>query len=332
MKILLVGEFLPTRIEVSYTRAFNQLSCKVKVFDTGQANRLNKFFWEYAINKNLLKCLDSFRPNLIFVFKGYFLFPKTITRIKESYKCPIFCFNTDDPFNLSASGSSNNNILASIPHYDYYFSFSRRLLDPIQKSGAKNVGYLPFGFDPELHYPEKPSPAEKALYANDIVFIGNWDREREKWLNALGEFELGIWGEEYWSSRCGSKKLRLQWHGKAAYGKELSKVLNSCAISLNILRLQNKGSHNMRSFEAPACRAFVLSELSDELLDFFTEDKETVYFSSLQEMQEKAKYYLSHPEKRDRIAQAGYQRCISSGYSYYNRAKNILALYEKQFL
>ena len=113
------------------------------------------------------------------------------------------------------------------------------------------------------------------------------------------------------------------------YGEDMSKVLNSSKISLNILRKQNKSSHNMRTFEAPACGAFVLAEKSDEQLEFFEEDKEAVYFSSPKELREKVVYYLKHEEERKNIAQAGYQRCFKSGYSYLDRAKKILNVYEK---
>jgi spore maturation protein CgeB len=329
MDILLIGEFLPTRLEVSYNRAFESLGLGVRVFDTGQANRLFTRGWEYLINKKLLNVLRGPTPDLILVFKGFFLWPKTIEEIKRKNKCLVFCFNADNPFNLSTLGSSNRNILGSIPYYDCYFSFNHDILEQLKKQGAQKAGYLAFGFDAELHFPVKPTCKEEKVFASDLVFVGNWDKERERWLGVLKDSDLGIWGERYWARHCKDRDLRRKWRGQVMYASNFSKVLNSSKISLNILRLQNKGSHNMRTFETPACGVFVLSERSPEIEGFFKEDKEIVFFSTPEELKEKARYYLTHPQEREDIAKAGYQRCLSSGYSYTERARNILEVFNK---
>lgn len=329
MKLYLVGEFFKARLEGLYKKAFQSLGCQVRYFDTGQPDRFLGVFWEHIINKSMPEDLDSFVPDLIIIFKGFHIWPKTINKIKNKKKCLIFCFNSDNPFNLSSPGASNKNILNSIPYYDCYFTFARILLEAIKKAGAIEVKHLPFGFDLKLHRPIEPTSEEKAIYANDLVFVGSWDDEREYWLKGLTDFDLGIWGEDYWSKRCKDRQLRKRWRGEAVYGEDQSRVLNSAKISLNILRIQNKGSHNMRTFEAPACKAFVLSERSLEIEDFFKEDEEIVYFSSPLELQDKARYYLKHHQERERIARSGYKRCISSGYSYTDRARKILEIYNK---
>jgi spore maturation protein CgeB len=329
MKILLVGTFLPGRMELSYERAFRQLGCEVKRFDTSEVKWILNNFWEPVINKRIWRDLNNLKPDLVLVIKGYCLWPKTIKKIRELKRCLVFCFNSDNPFNLISRGASNKNILSSIPYYDCYFTFSRRFIEFIRRQGAERVEYLPFGFDPDLHYPVSLTDIEKQKYGNDIVFVGNWDEEREYWLKFLKNFDLGIWGENYWRRRCKDKDLRLKWRRKAMYGEDMSRVLNSSKISLNILRVQNKGSHNMRTFEAPACGAFVLAERSDEAREFFEEDKEAVYFSTPEELRDKARYYLEHDEERRKIARAGYQRCMTSDYSYLDRTKKILKVYEE---
>lgn len=329
MKILLVGRFLPERLDLSYQRAFRKLGCEVICFDMGDVNKFLRFCWEAIVNKKIRHVLDTFKPDLLLVMKGIYLWPRTLKEIEEVKKQLIFCFNTDNPFNLSSYVISNNNILDSIPYYDCYFTWSKLLIEPLLKIGAKKVEYLPFGFDSNLHHPIDVSCDEKKLYGNDIVFVGNWDKEREYWLKKLEDFDLGIWGRHYWNTRCKDKKLRRAWHRKAMYGRDMSKVLNASRISLNILRIQNKGSHNMRTFELPACGAFVLAERTQEAKEFFEEGKEAVYFSNPKELKEKAGYYLSHEQERKNISQAGYQRCLNSGYSYLDRAKRILKVYEE---
>ncbi|MCG8403893.1 MAG: glycosyltransferase [Phycisphaerales bacterium] len=68
----------------------------------------------------------------------------------------------------------------------------------------------------------------------------------------------------------------------------------------------------------------MLADRTEDHLASFEEDKEAVFFSSTEEMVDKAKYYLKNDEARERIAQAGYRRCLESGYSNYDRARLML--------
>ena len=118
-------------------------------------------------------------------------------------------------------------------------------------------------------------------------------------------------------------------------GEEFSKVCNSAKIILNIIRKQNFeypgrniSSHNMRTFEVPACGGFLLSARTDEAKGFFEEDREAVYFSTPEELKQKIDFYLKNEELRKEIAEAGYKRLSNSSYSYIDRAKKIIEVYE----
>jgi len=65
------------------------------------------------------------------------------------------------------------------------------------------------------------------------------------------------------------------------------------------------------------------------LFRLFKEDKEAVFFDSKEELLKKIKYYLNHEKEREKIAEAGYRRCINSGYNYRDRLKYMLNKIEK---
>lgn len=344
MKILLGGTFLMGYLELSLERYFKEYECQVYRLDIAKiirdstlyfldknpiSRRLCRRYWEELINKSFIELFRKIIPDLVLVYKGYYICPDTIKLIRDSGKALIFCFNGDNPFNIDSPGVSNKNILDSIPQYDCYFIWTSSLIEPLFKAGARKVECLPFGFDPLLHYPVDLSETERRLYGNDIAFVGSWDKERERWLKEIATFDLGIWGEGYWKTHCKDKSIRNKWREMAVYGENMSKVLNASKVSLNILREQNKENHNMRTFEAPACGAFVLAERSKEEKYFFEEDKEAVYFSSPEELRDKIVYYLKHEEERKKIAKEGYKRCVSSEYSYFYRVKQILNSYKE---
>jgi spore maturation protein CgeB len=304
--------------EAIYNQQLALLKTKVtkRVFFKTFSVFLQKEFYRVALEK---------KPDLILVLKGWFFNPYLLMAIKNALPDTVFaCFNTDNPFNVKHFGSSNEWIRRSIYLYDVYFIWGRFLMEQLKQAGAQRVEYLPFGFDADTHHPVALEGPEYDKYKNELVFIGNWDEEREYWLKELVEFDLAVWGESYWKSRCKESRLRKKWRKRPLYGEEMCKVFSASGISLNILRQQNKGCHNMRTFEAPACGTFVLAERSPESCEFFAEDKEAVYFSTLQELREKAAYYITHDAERRQIARAGYERCISSGYTYLCRAKKIL--------
>lgn len=337
----MIGEFWRGSLCDSYFRAFKGIGCEIIFFDVAKEyksifrlidnfliNGLLKTYFSKLVNKKLIKLACDFKPDLCIIMKGQCIFPETISTIKAETKTMLFNINADDPFNRNR-GASSLYVRKSLSIFDCYFIWKRLLIEPLIKRGAKRVEHLPFGFDPTMHYPVEASGHEKQIDGNDIVFVGNWDKERENWLREIKDFDLGIWGEDYWGSCCRDRNLRKLWRKKAMYGEEMSKVLNSSKISLNILRLQNKGSINMRTFELPACKVFVLAERSLEAKEFFEEDIEAVYFSTPEELRDKVKYYLKHEEERNKIGQAGYQRCVTSGYSYLERAKKILEVYKE---
>ncbi len=65
-----------------------------------------------------------------------------------------------------------------------------------------------------------------------------------------------------------------------------------------------------RHFEIPACGAMQITEDGDVLSERYVPDKEIIIYSGMADCIAKTKYYLTHNEERERIAQAGYERTL----------------------
>jgi spore maturation protein CgeB len=91
---------------------------------------------------------------------------------------------------------------------------------------------------------------------------------------------------------------------------------------LNVMRHQNRLSHNMRSFESLACGVFTLSQRTPELTTMFRENDEVAFVSNREQLAERLTYWLSRPEDRRRIASGGYRRVEYDTYTV--RARTML--------
>jgi len=211
--------------------------------------------------------------------------------------------------------------------YDCYFTYSRKLIPKLYKLKAKRVEHLPFAWDPELHPPININSDDIQKYKSDIAFIGNWSPEREKWLESIADMDLAIWGTYLWERVRKGSPLLSKWRRKALIGEKFAKVSRSAKIMLNILNLQNKGSHNMRTFEVPGCGGFLLTERSEEQCEFFEEGKEIACFSTPKELREKIEYYLNHEEERRKMAKTAHEKV--KNHTYLHRARRILQVYQE---
>jgi spore maturation protein CgeB len=68
----------------------------------------------------------------------------------------------------------------------------------------------------------------------------------------------------------------------------------------------------------------MLAESSDLHRSLFEDGKEAVFFQSKEEMLEKLKYYLAHDKEREKIADAGFERGLKSGYDHTSRLKMVI--------
>jgi len=85
----------------------------------------------------------------------------------------------------------------------------------------------------------------------------------------------------------------------------------------------------MRTFEVPGYNGLLISERTEEQLFFFEEDKEAIYFDSIEELKDKLQFYKAHGSLVSKIKANGNNRSIKSGYAYQNRTKLMISYINK---
>ena len=95
-------------------------------------------------------------------------------------------------------------------------------------------------------------------------------------------------------------------------------------LYIGIVSKWNRNHTASRTFQIPALGAFLLHERNELVSQYFREGVEAEFFDSDDELLEKCRHYLAHPEERRRIAEAGRRRVIESGYSEPDRVRELL--------
>jgi len=272
------------------------------------------------LNKMFLQRAKEFKPDLVWVEMGRSVYSKTLRQIKEQLGCLLVNSYSDD-FMHKWSRHYNK----SIPLYDYIFTPREVNFEEYARYGAKNVGKFWKGYDPETIFPVELTDEEYEEFGSDVTFIGHFEPSRVKGLAKLAEAvgEMKIWGPGWDSAKLsGTLKNVVQY--RSVWNQEYRKALCGAKIVINYLSKWNRDTQASKSFEIPACGCFVLAERTEDHLASFEKGKEVEFFSNTDELVEKVHFYLLHDDLRQRIAKAGRQRCLTSGYSNYERIRVML--------
>ncbi|MCE9584819.1 MAG: glycosyltransferase [Planctomycetes bacterium] len=336
LRILLVGYSQPGALELSYKAALSRIpGVQADLFsiDAGEGRPANPSLVSRAlhrlrapgqngvIRKRLEATLKAARqaPDCVVVFKGMVFSRESLEKCAQASPKTIWVnLNPDDATNIEAKGSSNADVLGSLSFYDLYVTWSRSLAVRLKDGGCRRVERIPFGYDAEVHRP--PAGGENKT-PTGVSFVGTWDRERESALAAVADMDLRVFGGNWKRVKAGSP-LRSRIHDEALHGDRFAREIHSSLVSINLLRPQNRDSHNMRTFEIPAVGGLMLTQASAELPEFLAPGEACLTFETPREMRERIEQVLRNPGDFVRVRERGL-RMISS-HSYDARAAQLV--------
>mgnify|MGYP001567240978 CR=1 FL=1 len=265
------------------------------------------------VNRAIRAEIDNKRFDVVWIDKGVTIHPATLQYIKRhSPKSVLVSCSEDDMY---ARHSQTYWYLSGLKHYDIVFTTKTYNLAELKTLGARRTSLFLDSYDERLHRRVVLADSEIKQLACDVGFIGTFETDRAERMLYLAEhgIQVNVYGNG-WSKWVG-KNPGLIIHNKPLYGEEYIKAINAAKINLCFLRKINRDEVTSRSVEIPACGGFMLGERTKRHLDFFVEDKEAEFFYSNEELLKKVKYFLEKFEEREKIAQAGRERCEKSGYS-----------------
>ncbi|KAA9036402.1 glycosyltransferase [Ginsengibacter hankyongi] len=277
-----------------------------------------------ALNKKVLQTIEEVTPEIIWVDNKPFLQSRALKKIRSKWPgIKIINLVTDDP-----TGKYKNAwrlCLRTAKYYDFHFVQRAVNIPELKKYGAKRVEICYRSYDPSLHRVVSLNAADLKKYKTPVGFIGTHESYREEYIVHLikNKIPVSITGND-WQHAKQWDVIKPHYKGPSVYGNAYIKTINGFDIALHFLRHTNRDEQDSRTFEIPACGTFMLAEKSGVHLSLFEDGKEAVFFETKEQLLEKIKYYLEHPDERKTIAKAGHERCTSSGYSHAARLQEVI--------
>lgn len=306
MRILILGsdeEWSIERYYMAYLREFKGVFVELYPLQNMfseyyRRNLLNKVLYRAGlsdilqkINTLVLDRVRRYQPEIIWVFKGMELLPSTIEEIKEINPKVIFVnYNPDNPFIFTGRGSGNANVRKAIDLYDHHFSYNLEVMDELGRRNQAEVSFLPFAHDLSIEGYRRVVSAT-GREEKKTCFVGNPDNERRDFLLALANkgVSIDIFGDN-WKRFIDHENIKLF---PAARNEAFWITLRRYRVQLNLLRIHNLNSHNMRTFEVPAVGGIQLAPDTKEHRMFFNLDKEIFLFSDVSSCVEKVNWLLN---------------------------------------
>lgn len=331
-RIMLIGSDKVWSLERIYCKHLVTLGHEVELFaaqnifyDYYGKNIFNKIVFRAglsgifrSINDELVKRVEKFQPNLVWVFKGMEVLPDTLERVK-AMGIKTVNYNPDNPFFFSGSGSGNQNVTRSIKLYDLHFTYDRDILHNIESRYKIPCCMLPFGFELAEELYEKSCQQEELI---KVCFLGNPDKWRVEFLEQIAEeVAVDVYGNNW---HIFTKHRNISVFGPV-YGEDFWKTLYRYRVQLNLLRPHNPASHNMRSFEIPGVGGIGLFPRTVDHEEYFESMGIANLYTGPGDCVNKAKQLLNlSPHQAALLRKNARKLSLESGYDYYSRTKQFL--------
>jgi hypothetical protein len=329
-RILIIGAKEKTSLEMMYYRAFKTIGANTTLLQIEKntnnylllkIKKIFKILYFFLLRKKLINFFKKNYKNfdIIVVFKGIYLDVATLLACKNFSKKIIWVnIFTDDPFNSQFIKDSNYNLIKTIKYYDFFCIWSRRILKKLKKIIKHDkLIYLPFGYDQFSHFPSQTNSKHKNL----ITFFGTLDNERAKFLSKIKSINLNVYGNNSHKYKKIFKNSNIRFYPEIR-GSNMRNIMSKSLVSINILRKQNKDSHNMKTFEIPAMNCLMLTTRSEEQNILLPENKACYMYSSINEFNIKLNYIKNNLNAISKVKSEGYK--IIKKYSYLYRTKKLL--------
>jgi hypothetical protein len=241
-------------------------------------------------NRKLLKTAKNFRPDIMLIGHCDYIENETLFAIRKALPgIRIAHFNVDPLWQEHTCAQMADRMESC----DALFATTAGDVLKTWATGKNSVAYMPNPSDPSM---ENQDNGLKTDFLRDLFFAGNpregdprWDL-LEKVLPALnGKLKIDIFGADK----------------PSIWGADYEDVLASSKMSLNLNRKEGDKWYSSDRIAHLMGYGILTFQSSENQMQRFFADDETVWFDDAGDLAEKILYYQSHDSERASVASAG---------------------------
>ena len=269
------------------------------------------------MNKDLVETAAAWKPDLLLVEKGTTVAFDTVGQIKRmGITTAIWYIDNIEHLDWMQQAAKA---------YDYFFHFDSYVVSLLREEGSAKVYQTPFGCDPDLHKTITVSQEDRAKYGSDICIIGAYTPEREEIFQQLTDFDIKIWGYPEWRH----SKVQNFYQGVITDATQMAKVYNASKIAINRHYKYTSDGATTRTFEIAACGgALQIVDYRKDILSYFEEGKEIIFFKDIDDLRRKIQFYLKNEEERKAIVRQAQQRAYKE-HTLEKRMKDLISIVQQ---
>lgn len=160
---------------------------------------------------------------------------------------------------------------------------------------------------------------DRYLAAHQYIGVKLAAVERERTLRQLSEhFQVNLY------TRSDTSMLpKVHCKGPALTLTEMPKIFHASRINLNITMRPIETGLSQRIWDVLGCAGFLITNWQAEIPEYFEIGRELETYESLEELEQKIRYYLSHEDERIEIALNGYEK-VARHHTYELRAAEMI--------
>jgi spore maturation protein CgeB len=287
-------------------------------------------------NEELLALVEKEKPDLVFVFMYTDeVDGETLTKIKKDPRVLTLGWFSDDHWRL------DNYSRFYAPYFDWVVTTYSKGPEKYARYGIYNVIRSQWGCNTALWRPNFEVKRDI-----DVSFVGQWNPMRGKIVSALRKTGINIFVRGFgWLEGKASQQEMIEifsrskinlnlnaaipfWHPKRLARFFLKKSVGQLVLDFHLISNikswlgMSIPQIKARPFEILGCRTFLISPKADDMENYYEDGREIVYYNGIADLISKINYYLQHPDEREIIAEAGYQRTITN-HTYAKRFEEI---------
>lgn len=273
------------------------------------------------VNQDLRRTVAAVRPEAVWFDKPTLFTPKTMRAIHTTGARIVF-YVQDAPFGPRNDGCWHQ-FMRVYREADLHCLMREADVRRYRAWGLPWISTM-FSFDPQTHFPASPGFSD-ADRNREVSYIGHPHEQRPAFLVKLAEMGLPVFvNGNRWPRALTPSEQRLFTLGGFLGGAQYREAIWRSKINLSFVTADNEDDIAHKSVEIAACGGFLLALRTPGHEALFEEDREAVFFSSVEECADKARFYLARPDLREAIAVRGRERAVRCGYDNDTQLARIL--------